>query len=768
MQSRHRVGEDSGGRNAPVLRRLRRAPWFDLSYRLVLFAVAACLALGTLAAVDAQLRAPILIVTVLVILGDGLRVRHRVGDLGFEAVPILGSVIVLPEPALAVVASFLGILISRSIEAAITRHWRGWLLIAPAHACFAYGAAAWLYATVGNLDQSPHGRVAAAALLFGAYVTAALLLSRLTRAMSSIRAGVSTIEEVRRIGRTLLLFLPFIMLQVLLHRVLGDTAAPATFVAVLVLAYLRQKSARVERRNESLARRNRELSLIRRSQQRFLSADTEEETVKRLFALADDLIPIEAGAVVIWERDPQRPGAAVYGFGGCISTEQEIVRWVNCSGIITDIPRDALVRQESARDLRLAEAPDLIQIVVAIATVEAVHGLLILETADEAVRNAETLALLQQLVEHAAAAHQDDLLSGQLRHQTSQLTRYGEALSEILTVSHRLITQVNPVEMLEEVARAVKDVLGSHAVVISLREQGTDLLVPTAHAGLGSVWTEMSKRKESAEAMERFLASEFSVGGLYFIPAKRLWADDSLTFLQEGPDGVTLQDWSTLDMIVAPLRHDDQIIGYLAVREQRDGRPPDENQAKVLNIFADLTSAALKSAHQYEEIQKLAEKDALTSAYNHRYFQEQLRKEIGRHQRSREPFGLLMLDIDNFKRINDTLGHPAGDEILRKLVAEIVPNVRADVDTVCRYGGEEFAIILPATDRDGVRVVAERIREAVERRRFESGRTALHVTVSCGLSTFPLDGESAASLIASADAALYVAKRSGRNRVAAA
>jgi diguanylate cyclase (GGDEF)-like protein len=187
---------------------------------------------------------------------------------------------------------------------------------------------------------------------------------------------------------------------------------------------------------------------------------------------------------------------------------------------------------------------------------------------------------------------------------------------------------------------------------------------------------------------------------------------------------------------------------------------------KTLEIFASQAVAALQSARQYEEIHRLTQLDPLTAAYNHRYFQDTLRKEIYRHHRLGHGLAVAMIDIDDFKAMNDTYGHPAGDAVLRGLVDELSVNVR-DIDVVCRYGGEEFAIIFPETPADKALEVMKRLRACVAGREFpigEDGKT-VRITVSSGLAVYPQDGSTAVDLVGRADVALYEAKRQGKNTV---
>ena len=143
---------------------------------------------------------------------------------------------------------------------------------------------------------------------------------------------------------------------------------------------------------------------------------------------------------------------------------------------------------------------------------------------------------------------------------------------------------------------------------------------------------------------------------------------------------------------------------------------------------------------------------------------ETLESETHRANRSKSPFAILMVDVDHFKKFNDTHGHIAGDEAL-KVVAGVLQEATREIDHVARYGGEEFLVVLPDTDIDGAIKAADRIRERLAERSVAVGEQAATLTVSTGVAEFPADGDSPEALIASADAALYQAKRRGRDRV---
>ena len=167
-----------------------------------------------------------------------------------------------------------------------------------------------------------------------------------------------------------------------------------------------------------------------------------------------------------------------------------------------------------------------------------------------------------------------------------------------------------------------------------------------------------------------------------------------------------------------------------------------------------------------QQVRQLAVTDELTGLANRRRFTEELEREVARHQRFDSSLCLVFLDIDHFKRVNDTYGHPEGDEVLKGIAAALTGTVRT-VDLVCRHGGEEFAVLLPNTDLDAAIAVAERMRAAVAAHQLGRNRT-IAVTLSAGVAAFPDDAHLAEELMKIADARLYRAKETGRNRVVAA
>jgi diguanylate cyclase (GGDEF)-like protein len=180
-----------------------------------------------------------------------------------------------------------------------------------------------------------------------------------------------------------------------------------------------------------------------------------------------------------------------------------------------------------------------------------------------------------------------------------------------------------------------------------------------------------------------------------------------------------------------------------------------------VNVNRELKNPKMIELAIYERTERSAVTDGLTGLFNHAYFLQALRQEVLRSKRHGLKASLLLLDVDDFKRVNDELGHVEGDRALMRATAVIRDSVR-EIDVAARYGGEEFAVLLPDTSRLGAFVVAERIRARIEER-FRRGRA--NVTVSGGIAVYPDDAGTPADLIVQADAGLYRAKAAGTNRV---
>lgn len=217
-------------------------------------------------------------------------------------------------------------------------------------------------------------------------------------------------------------------------------------------------------------------------------------------------------------------------------------------------------------------------------------------------------------------------------------------------------------------------------------------------------------------------------------------------------------------LLMLPLVAKDESVGIVEITSSL--RPTvDPEKITLARTMAHEAAMALENARSYEIARDQADRDPLTGFFNHRYLHERLSEEVLRAARTRRPLSVLMLDLDDFKLVNDTLGHVHGDRVLTYAAETIRSNLRAS-DVAARYGGDEFAVILPESSADDAAGVAERILAAFRARPFTaSGGTSLPVGVSIGVAAHPGDGRTATELIAAADAGLYAAKSEDGGRV---
>jgi len=216
------------------------------------------------------------------------------------------------------------------------------------------------------------------------------------------------------------------------------------------------------------------------------------------------------------------------------------------------------------------------------------------------------------------------------------------------------------------------------------------------------------------------------------------------------------------NVAVVPLAADEVVGVLVAETGRKPGSRIERRVVATTERFAGHTALAMRNANLLERMQQMAVTDGLTQLANRRSFDRSLDRELQRAQRTDGRLSVVLLDIDHFKRLNDTHGHLAGDTVLRD-VAHALAECGREYDTIARYGGEEFAAVLPGCSAALAVQVAERLRRAVE-----EAPTGVPVTASCGVATYPYDGADVESLLGAADRALYSAKRAGRNRVCSA
>ena len=248
------------------------------------------------------------------------------------------------------------------------------------------------------------------------------------------------------------------------------------------------------------------------------------------------------------------------------------------------------------------------------------------------------------------------------------------------------------------------------------------------------------------------------VAGTVFLEKKAIITNlgsNDPRFVQK--DGLT----NTQSLLCVPLIAKGEAIGVINISNKKNNKLFNQKDLEFMTSLSNQAAIAIDNAKLYE----LATKDGLTKLYIYRHFYTLLENEIRRCSRYKHKMSLLMLDIDNFKRVNDTYGHLVGDQILRELSNEISQTVRK-IDIPARYGGEEFIVILPETTKEDAVIIAERLRNNISKIQVKAKEDVIiSPTTSIGVCQYPMDGEDAKTLINSADTALYHSKNNGKNVV---
>ena len=544
-------------------------------------------------------------------------------------------------------------------------------------------------------------------------------------------------------------------------------ALAALLVAAVVAAFVRlRRRGRPRGPEQELARATRELRTLREISVAFSALGPDREAFMRLFETLRAGFPVRALAAVSYDEDPEGFPSTTLA-GEVVLSRPDFQDWLagqrDLEGPFLPAAAEPRVSRGARRDVVLNPRLD-VQVFLPLQTPAVIAGLLVLESDDPELASPRTLQELSVLADHVAISLQDRNLRRQMQTVNDRLQSRAETLQRILELSNELKAHLTLSHVLEGVVRAVRQSLGFRTTTLYLYDRNGNTFERKARAAEAPT-TDEGAARVPREEIARWFSERYRLSKSYFVSHLDRAGDSETSGRIDrrrrtpGPGS-----WHREDRLYVPLTAGDQLVGVLLVEDSATGQVPSLADVQALEIFANHAVSAIQSARAYETTQELSVRDALTEAFNHRYFQEALSKELTRHERSGHPLTLGMLDIDDFKKINDLFGHPVGDVVLKGLVEEMTRSVR-EMDTVARYGGEEFALIFPETTNEQALLVADRLRRRVASRLFSvpSLPHPLGITVSIGLASYPDDAPTKRVLVERADQALYQAKRSGKN-----
>ena len=327
-------------------------------------------------------------------------------------------------------------------------------------------------------------------------------------------------------------------------------------------------------------------------------------------------------------------------------------------------------------------------------------------------------------------------------------------LKNLFEMSHELHSNLEYQALIDNAMFSLISHLGcKSASLLSRSKKKNDKFVPTITKGL------LLKRFQETEIIESKNITSYFKSNKYLNLKELRMIDSPLV-----DDFKTIL---TLDVeLIIPLKSKHKIDGFILLGERIKQKQYNPTELDVLYLYADAFSVALKNSRDHEQQKLMSYTDTKTGLHNDRYMFYRINEEYARSTRMKLALSVVLIDIDHFKNYNDTLGHLAGDNALR-MVAEALTEEAREEDIVCRYGGEEFVVILPNTDEKSAMIVAERFRKRIYNTSFlkEEVQPGGTLTCSFGVATFPLDTNDPKDLIDCADKAMYHAKKTGRNKV---
>ena len=352
--------------------------------------------------------------------------------------------------------------------------------------------------------------------------------------------------------------------------------------------------------------------------------------------------------------------------------------------------------------------------------------------------NQDDQQLLTILADQAAVAIETARLLGRTEKQASELRR-------LLDLSSELTQSLDPTDVANVISRHVQAALAVDLCSISTWDRVNDRVVtlglsPEDATVVGDVFA-LSEYPETRRVLETRATVTIDAEDPYADPA----------------EVAILHDGGARTLAMFPLVVKGQAVGLVELWTNGPSTW-DDRRLDLARTMTNEAAVALENARLYDATRSLADRDPLTGLYNHRFLYERLGEEVLRAARGHRPVSVLMLDIDDFKLVNDTFGHQVGDQFLVRLAGVVRSTLRGS-DIPARYGGEEFSVILPDTDPAAAEAAAARIHDALRRQPFQpEGRGPVPISVSIGQATFPADGRTATELIETADARMYVAK----------
>ncbi len=334
-------------------------------------------------------------------------------------------------------------------------------------------------------------------------------------------------------------------------------------------------------------------------------------------------------------------------------------------------------------------------------------------------------------------------------------------LSKILEMISFLRTNADFKQSLNGIAAGVRDHLGYRYCLISMLDRRKNQIRRIAHVGLtDDDFEKMQKNPPPLSFVEQFIDEKFRISRSYFVPEGSAAIETVYSFRGEYQNLIEGEsDWRPEDLLIIPIRKSGETVGYISADAPVNGKRPSLEDIELLEIVADQTLRIIEESKTMDELLKATKIDMATGLFTHTEFYSFV-SELAAENRKR--FSIIMIDIDDFKKVNDSFGHIAGDRLIEAF-ADTIKSVLRREDFAARYGGDEFAAVVVDTSKRDAISIARRMTEKLREIKVDGDRVS--VTCSMGIAEYPLDSPSVSEVVGKADKALYTAKKTGKNKI---
>ncbi len=554
-------------------------------------------------------------------------------------------------------------------------------------------------------------------------------------------------------------FSPLIYLEITLYYNYGILGIVFPLFPLGLIAYALKKSAEDVLEKREKLKQKEELKFIKSYLEGIMEREEKEVVFSQFLKELQNLLPFSNASLIFWETE-RGQDFEIYTFGEGTVEKDELEKGLKKFNFPMKIPSYELL--EAFKNTYPLNKEKNFSTILPIKTPQLYLGLFYLSGNEEEIEKEEAKEYLNLLCDTIGISYHNKILLERMEEAKGKLEKNSEILSTLLNVSHQIIVELDSQSALQGIVKALNKILNIKWILFCNYLKEEKIFVPKGHFGFEKIWERIKDEKIPEEEIFLLWKNSEIVSKSYILEPKnyvkeRYGVDFNLSFSHP------------LTSIFVPLKIQDELLGFLSV-EGFDMAFMEDEKIRLLELFANQASYLLNIIKIHEKLHTLSIKDTLTEAYNLRYLKEVLPKEITKHKRLNTSFGFSILDLDNFKEINDKYGHLIGDMVLQELVSLIISYIRKELDMIFRYGGDEFALFFPFLGAEKIKNILERIRMIVQEYNFkfkaEGKDLNLKISITMGASIFPRHGNDLKEIIEKADKALLLAKAKGKNTVA--